>query len=509
MRRLLPCLLLLCTTTAVIAPRAGAITRDQVLARARAYAYHPWRCATQNLTASCAASYKSVYIPGDYVGLPYDWGGYMTLFEFDQQIAKGYGAGSQPADGVLACTAGLDCSGFVSKCWDAGHWSTSTLSSVSTPTTQAALLPGDAYNKAGSHVVLFSHKLASGEPIWYEAAGYNVHITVHGGWSNVTGFSPIRYNKITGSGAGNPLGTTSNPIVINALPYTDTRDTSTSNSDSIDGCGAAPTKDESGPEFIYKVSFTQPGTVTIQITDDAGADIDPHLYGSLNTGDCLARHDSALSHPVDCGSYYIVADTFAGKAGKYTLKVSFTATPGQACGSGPPAYAPKGAMGDSCAYPSNKNLPFCNANLGATTCIYGTSSSFCSKPCKGNGDCTAFSGGCCKDINGKGEYYCMTSSYCAGVKLDGGVKTDSGSAGADGPAPQSDAAAGSEAGAAADGSTPGSEAGASGDGAPPPDEGDDDSGCSCRVQREGSGSSAAAGLAALLLLGLLRRRRSS
>jgi MYXO-CTERM domain-containing protein len=507
MRRLLLCLPLLCCAAAALALPAEAITRDQVLARARAYAYHPWRCTTQNLTASCAASYKSVYIPGDYVGLPYDWGGYMTLFEFDQQIAKGFGAGSYASDGVLSCTAGLDCSGFVSKCWDAGHWSTSTLHNVSSPTTQAALLPGDAYNKAGSHVVLYSHKLASGEPIWYEAGGYNTHITVHSGWSNVTGFSPIRYDKITGSSAGNPQGTTQNPIVINALPYTDARDTSSSDSDSIDGCGAAPTKDESGPEFIYKVSFTKPGTVTIQTTDDVGADIDPHLFGSLNTSDCLARHDSALSHPVDCGTYYIVVDSFGGKAGKYTLKVSFTATAGKACGSGPAAYAPKGAMGDSCAYPSNKNLPFCNANLGATTCIYGTSSSFCSKPCKGNGDCTAFSGGCCKDINGKGEYYCMLASFCAGQKLDAGVKADTG-AGSDGPSPQSDAAPGSEAGAADDGSSTTSEAGTSGDGAPPPDEGDDDSGCSCRVQRTGDGGAAAAGLAALLLLGLLRRRSS-
>jgi hypothetical protein len=352
-------------------------------------------------------------------------------------------------------------------------------------------------------VVLYSLGLASGQPVWYEAAGYNVHINLFGGWSYVTGYSPIRYDKITGGGAGNPKGTTSNPIAIGSLPYTTSGDTSTSASDSLDGCGAAPTKDESGPEVIYKVSFTKPGTVTIQTTDDAGADIDPHLYGSLNTGDCLARNDSVFSHPVDCGTYYVVVDSFAGQAGKYTLKVSFTPAPGKSCGSGPPAYSPKGKLGDSCAYPGNKNLPFCNPNLGATTCLYGSSSSFCTKPCKGNGDCTAFTGGCCKDVNGKGEYYCMPAAYCAGVKLDAGVThKDTGGAGADGPAPKPDAKAGVEGGAAT-----GDGAGG-GDGAPgQPGEGGD-GGCSCRLQGNGAGgcAGAGAGLVTLLLLGLLRRR---
>src|SRR5690606_3186876 len=117
--------------TALLAPPARAITREQTIVRAKAFAFHPWTATSANLTASCKASYHSVYLPGDYMGLPYDWGGYMTLFDFDQQIAQGYGAGSYPEDGILSCTAGLDCSGFVSKCWDAGHWTTSTVHQTS------------------------------------------------------------------------------------------------------------------------------------------------------------------------------------------------------------------------------------------------------------------------------------------------------------------------------------------------------------------------------------------
>jgi len=512
MRRLLLSVLLLGAVTGG-AIRAEAITRDQVMARAKAYAFHPWRCTTANLTASCSSSYKSVYVPGDYVGLPYDWGGYMTLFDFDQQIAKGFGAGSRAQEGVLSCTSGVDCSGYVSKCWDAGHYGTSTVSKVSTTIAQSSLLPGDAFNKAGSHIVLYSHTLASGLPVFYEAAAFHVEIDALGGWSKVSGFIPIRYNKITGGGAGNPVGTTQNPIVIGALPYTDSRDTSSAVSDVLDGCGAAPTKNETGPEYVYKVSFTQPGTVTVQVTDDPGADIDPHLYGSLNTSDCVARNDSVFSHPVDCGSYYIVADSFAGKVGKYTIQVSFTPTPGKACGSGPPAYNPMGELGDPCSFPGNTHTPFiyCNQQLGASICLsLGSTTSVCSKPCKAASDCqAAFPGGCCGKLTNGGSA-CIPAAYCGGTKLDGGVTPpkDSGGVTTDGPAPQQDAtASGDSGGAAGDTTSANSETGAAGDGAPPgPGEGEDDGGCSCRTTGAGGGGSATAGLAVLLLLGLLRRR---
>lgn len=74
------------------------------------------------------------------MGLPYDWGGYMTLFQFDQQINAGYGAGSYPEHGVLSCTAGVDCSGFVSKAWDSGHYATVHLGSSAI--SQSEMLAG-------------------------------------------------------------------------------------------------------------------------------------------------------------------------------------------------------------------------------------------------------------------------------------------------------------------------------------------------------------------------------
>jgi hypothetical protein len=312
---------------------AGAVPRTEVIQRAKAYALHPWTSKTANQTASCSAAYQSHHAPGDYLGLPYDWGGYMTLAEFDAQIASGLGAGSQPDDGVLACTAGVDCSGFVSSCWKTGHYTTSSLHMVSAQIAQPDLLAGDALNKAGEHVALFSHLQANGEPYLWEAAGYNVHAQPFGGWSYVMGYLPRRFNEIEGTSAADPQGTIGNPIAITSFPFDDDRDTRQSMSDVFDKCALA-TQNESGPEYVYKVSFTQPGQLTVSVSDDAGADIDVHLYSSFNTGDCVARHDNTFTQAVDCGTYYIVADTFTGSAGAaagaYHLTVTF-APSGQAC----------------------------------------------------------------------------------------------------------------------------------------------------------------------------------
>jgi MYXO-CTERM domain-containing protein len=396
---------------------AHAVTRTETLVRAKAFAFHPWKMSASNQTASCNPSYVSAYDPGDYMGLPYDWGGYMSLFTFDQQMLAGYGAGSYPADGILDCTSGLDCSGFVSEAWTSSHITTSGVDTVSSVISQNQMLTGDIFNDAGNHMAMYDHLLASGEPVLYESVFYNVHLSMPG-WSWVQGFVPRRYNQITGSSAASPDGTPDNPVVIGSFPYVDSRNTAQSMSDLLDGCGLAPAVKETGPEVIYKVTLTQPGQLTVSVQDDVGVDIDVHLYTSMNTNDCIARDDSAFTQAVDCGTYYVVADTFAGSSGAlpgaYTLSVDFAPSGGQACGSGPPKYNFKGGPGTACAYPGNQNLPFCNPNLGADTCLYTSSSSFCSLPCAASQDCAPLgAGSCCADI-GTGENYCLPSSQCGG-----------------------------------------------------------------------------------------------
>ncbi len=398
------------------ATSALAIDRGEVMARAKAFAWHPWTATSQNMTASCSASYASDYVVGDFVGLPYDWGGHMSLFQFDQRILAGQGAGSYPEDGILDCTAGLDCSGFVSQVFQSGHYTTSSMDQIASEISVASMLPGDIFNEAGFHVAMLERFLADGSPVFVESIGYNVHYNATGGWAHVSGYIPRRYQSITGTSAAEPNGTPFNPIVVGSFPYSDSRDTTQSGSDLLDGCGVAPNTNESGREYVYQVTFTQPGQLTATVSDDAGVDIDVHVYSSTNTSDCFARHDSSVTVDVDCGTYLVVADTFKGASaeypGAYTISMSFTPG-GGACGAGPYGYAPEGELGDPCGYPGNPNLPFCNPNLGSDVCLYGDDSSFCSKPCASTSDCGAFSGGCCADIGG-GELYCLTAEFCGG-----------------------------------------------------------------------------------------------
>ncbi len=490
---------------------AGAIDRAEVMARARAFALHPWRAATPNLTASCNPAYQSVYVPGDYVGLPYDWGGYMPLFEFDQDMDAGLGAGSYPDDGILACTSGLDCSGFVSQAWGTGHFTTSSLDETSNQIGMGSMLPGDVFNEAGFHVAMLQQLLSNGVPIFVEAIGYNVHYNATGGLAHVDGYIPRRLTSITGTNVVEPTGTPFNPIVVSSFPYADSRNTLQSSSDLFDGCGISPTKNESGREFVYQVTFAQPGSLTATVTDDAGVDIDVHVYTSTNTSDCFARNDATVTVNVDCGTYLVVADTFRSangdQAGAYTLNMSFSPS-GAACGSGPVGYSPEGQLGDACAYPSNENLPFCNPNLGVDTCLYSSNSSFCSKPCASAADCAGIAGGCCGDI-GAGELYCLTSAFCSGdpppdqgQTTGGGDPTDPVTTGSGGGATASGSGGATGSGGAAG---TGTGSGPSGDGNATDGE---ETGGGCAV---GPGVPAG-GLswvgAALALVALRRRRRT-
>jgi hypothetical protein len=324
--------------------------------------------------------------------------------------------------------------------WGTGHFTTSSIHQTSTQIAANQLLPGDVFNQAGFHVAMFTHQLQSGAPALIESVSYNVHPNTYGGWSYVNGYLPRRLNGITGTTAGNPVGTTSNPIPIGAFPFTDARSTKDSTSSVLDACAAAPGTPQKGPEYVYVVDITQPGTLSIAVADDAATDVDVQLLDNLSTTGCKARHDSSLSAQVGCGRYWIVVDTYgsnAAKAGPYSLTVNH-APSGQACGAvaGPPAFDPKGKLGEACAYPGNPSLPFCNPNMGSETCIYGSSSSFCSKSCAKSSDCADLgAGACCEDL-GKGEMYCLTKSFCGGGGAsttpsptpDGGAKKDGGGA---------------------------------------------------------------------------------
>ena len=422
-RALVSCLLIavICGWSAT----GQAISRDEVLVRAQSYCYHPWTCASKNLTASCSGSYQSAYAPGDYMGLPYDWGGYVTLFEFDDGIDSGKGAGSYPENGVLGCTVGVDCSGFVSKVWDVGHFGTATIHNTSHKITSGQVKVGDAFNVPSYHIVLFGGKLSDGWPVFYEAIGYNAQVNSWAGWANVDGFQPIRLDGIQDQGPGPVKGTPVEPIKVTKFPFVQAGDTTKSVSDLFDYYGADTSKKETGPEFVYELEITSPGKLTVSVQDGPGVDIDVHVCSALDTYHCIARHDSLIElEGLGCGTWYVVADTWCNSSGAefpgpYTITIDFDEQTGS-CSAANEPYEFFGEPGDACGYPGDPNLPFCNPNLGGEVCLYsnqlGNKYSFCTFNCGSDYDCQAdLPGGCCEDITGANDpqdFYCLPKSYC-------------------------------------------------------------------------------------------------
>ncbi len=319
---------LLALCLALAAP-AAAVTRDEVVDLARDYCYHEWDCTAANLSVDCSNSWSSDYSVGTYIGLPYDWGGYYTLPEYDAALADGEGAGSHSWHGILSCTAGVDCSGFVSQIWQTGHYSTSTLYQCSYEVSSSDLTRGDAVNDPGSHVVLFAHETDAGRPVFYEASGSASKVRLNSGnsWSYLSGYTPARYDNITD---GVAAGTVSNPIVISSFPYESFDATAGVGSDQLDSYACAPDTDESGPERVYRVDVGQSGTLSATVTDDADTDVDIHLLSSTDPDSCVVRDDVSFSWSVSPGSWYLTADTWCSGGGTeypggYFLHVDFSA----------------------------------------------------------------------------------------------------------------------------------------------------------------------------------------
>lgn len=141
-----------------------------------------------------------------------------------------------------------------------------------------------------------------------------------------------------GAGGSNPctLGDICNPIPIDAFPYSDSRDTTQAPSDQFDSYDCAPSTDESGGEYFYELTLDERGIVSIDVSDEAGVDIDVHLLDGPDAGMCLARDDTSISLTLDPGTYFLVADTWTNgsgieQSGPYTLNVDFIPLAGGAC----------------------------------------------------------------------------------------------------------------------------------------------------------------------------------
>lgn len=134
------------------------------------------------------------------------------------------------------------------------------------------------------------------------------------------------------------LGRSCNPILIDAFPFVDRRDTRSSPSDEIDTYDCAPETDESGPEVFYQLHAPVAGLLSASVDDmpGDGTDVDVHLLTPAQPWSCVARDNVGFARLVEPGDYFIVADTWvdgsgSALAGPYELNVSFTETASGSC----------------------------------------------------------------------------------------------------------------------------------------------------------------------------------
>lgn len=98
----------------------------------------------------------------EYQGIPYKWGGYVSLEKFKEQISKGDAAGNTCACSeaasdfcVVGDAAGIDATGLVSRVWGTSRLTTESIEANSDPVPIDKLEDGDVIVKRGEHVRIY------------------------------------------------------------------------------------------------------------------------------------------------------------------------------------------------------------------------------------------------------------------------------------------------------------------------------------------------------------------
>ena len=177
---------------------ASHVQSKDALAIAQTYARMKWTPRSENIrhgrdgrgieihtpdqTLTQFGNSRGSWTPGvEQIGMPYQWGGFDTPKSFAKSISRGEAAGDiatayKRAGGDQAVSeeaCGIDCSGFISRCWRLNRpYSTAQLPAITHPISWEKLLPGDILLN-DRHVLLFAGWQQPGSVILaYEAGPY-------------------------------------------------------------------------------------------------------------------------------------------------------------------------------------------------------------------------------------------------------------------------------------------------------------------------------------------------
>ncbi len=205
------------------------MSRAEVLQIAEAYRVHAWQPTAANIlhgndskgirvdTPDIAFKPKDNR-PGWWkadewnFGVPYQWGGFATLKQFDKEVRQGKAAGDIYTsakragldDAVSTSATGIDCSGFISRCWRLDRSvSTRELAQLCEPLPNyEALKPGDILNVHNAHVLLFAgwqdskrtrlYAYETGSPPTWKVLRHHISSEL----LKSQGYTPLRYRGI-------------------------------------------------------------------------------------------------------------------------------------------------------------------------------------------------------------------------------------------------------------------------------------------------------------------------
>lgn len=185
-------------------------TRAQMIATANKYINNKTSLSLANLDGpSCAGRGKPRYLgatAGDYGSVAYDWGGGDSVESYNTHMQQGQAAGDVDTHNEEDCSSGVDCSGFVTRCWgfkEPVKYSTSTLPGISSEISILDLKPGDILNRAGNHVVMFDRfpedaNGGNGVMDWESTKTnkYDRVIHMRSTWRRLMGYVARRYKNV-------------------------------------------------------------------------------------------------------------------------------------------------------------------------------------------------------------------------------------------------------------------------------------------------------------------------
>ena len=198
----------------VIALPAIALTRDQSIANTNPFRDVRWTMSSRNVTNRC---YSTAWVRtpphavgATVTGMAYNWGGFTGVQEFRNGIAGTVYAGNICTSsqgnpyGLRPNTAGIDCSGLISRAWAlSSKLGTYQVSQVTVPVRDGytRMRPGDVFVKSGVHVAMLVEKTSNG-PRVVEATGSPYYRVVNrvASLSYFSGYEVRRYPSLQDAG---------------------------------------------------------------------------------------------------------------------------------------------------------------------------------------------------------------------------------------------------------------------------------------------------------------------